>query len=175
MSVPILNPMDEIGILTLASTLIGVPSLPTVGQAGTHPLARPVGMIDTVVRIEFLHGAFVRVPWNAWIGQATGLARERAQCLAGGPCPLVHTDKVKGGTTALRSNGQWNNVTIVRKRLPGASVLGTNVDRVLAVVRRVIVEEDQNESVVFIPAPFLVLCGESGPGIFAYAQERNEP
>ena len=173
MSESILRSMDE--ILLPASILIAPPGLPTVGPAHSHPRARPVGTIDTVVRIEFLHGAVVRVPWNAWIGQATGLARERAQCLAGGPCPIVHTDKAKGGTTALRSHGQWNTVTTTRKRLPGASVLCTNVDKVLAIVRRVIVEEDLNEDVVLVPAQILVLCGDSGPGIFAYAQERNEP
>ena len=172
----ILDAMDESddGILIPGETLIRLPRLGTVGPAKDHPYARPSGAVEDAVRVETLSGGLFVLAWNTWVGQDSGLARERVQCLAGGPCPIVHSSRRGGGVTALRSHGQWNNVAIAKRVVTAASVLPTVTHGVVDVVRRVVKDGAGMQDLVFVPVPILVVFGgkDRPHGIFVYSQER---
>ena len=172
----ILDTMDECddGILIPGETLIQLPRMGQIGPAKDHPYARPSGAVHDAVMVQTLSGGVFVLAWNTWVGQDSGLARERVQCLAGGPCPIVHSAQRGGGVTALRSHGQWNNVAIAKRIVTAASVLPTVTQGVVDVVRRVITDGAGMQDLVFVPVPILVVFGgkDRPHGIFVYSQER---
>ena len=160
-------------ILIPATTLVRLDTDKVV-QAKDHPRARAGSWFrEDPVRIECLSGQILHLAWNTWIRQATGLVRERVQCLSAGTGAIVHRNVRGGHVTALRTNGQWNNVHVAKRIVDAASVLLTDNPVVLDVVRKV-EHETIAMGMVTIEADHLVVTGnQARHGFYVYAKERD--